>query len=140
MIDHVDIMMLRADDLDLLMSAEGLFDFPPKLDQSRNFLSSDREFIWFAIKDDQPIGFVSASKILHPDKNPHLFVNELATHADHRRKGVATRLMQTVVDFGREKGLWPVWLAAEGDDEQAKAFYRSFSGHSERCVVVYEWE
>ena len=138
--EQIEIRRLGPDDFDLVMSAQGLFDFEPLADQSKAFLSSDREFIWFAMDGETPVGFVSASVILHPDKPPHLFVNELATHEGHRRKGVATALMETVVSFSREAGLWPVWLAAESDDEQAKAFYRSLRRPSERGSVIFEWE
>jgi hypothetical protein len=48
--------------------------------------------------------------------------------------------MQTVVDFGKSSGFWPVWLAAESWDEAAKAFYRSLDGFEERDAVLFEWE
>ena len=137
---QIEVRRLGTDDLDLMMSAQGLFDFAPLTDQSEAFLSSEREFIWFAMDGETPVGFVSATVILHPDKAPHLFVNELATHENHHREGIATLLMATVVQFGRQSGLWPVWLAAEVDDDQAKAFYRSLSVPSERGAVVFEWE
>ena len=48
--------------------------------------------------------------------------------------------METVVAYGRENALWPVWLAAEGDDRNAQEFYRSLSDLSERGAIVFEWE
>lgn len=139
MAERVEIRLLSSDDLDLVMSAEGLFDYQPLAQQTAACLASDRDYIWFALEVGVPIGFVSASVILHPDKLPHLFVNELAAREDRRRRGVASLLMQTVVDFGRSNGFWPIWLAAEGDDEDAKAFYRSLAGSGERRAVVFEW-
>lgn len=137
---EIEIRLLSSEDLDLVLSAEGLFDHPPIAYQTAAFLASDRDFIWFALEAAIPIGFVSASVILHPDKQPHLFVNELATREDRRRRGAATALMQAVVDFGKSNGLWPIWLAAEGGDEPAKAFYRSLDGFDGRDVVVFERE
>ena len=138
--DPIEIRRLGPDDLDLMMSAQGLFDFAPLPDQSEAFLSSDREFMWFAMDGETPVGFVSASVILHPDKKPQFFVNELATHERHRRRGIATALMASVVSYSRNAGFWPIWLAAEVDDEQAKAFYRSLRRPSERGAVIFEWE
>lgn len=140
MTDRIAIRLLGSEDLELVLSAADLFDEPPIPDQTRAFLESEREFLWFALDGERPVGFVSASVLLHPDKPPHLFVNELATAEPYRRRGIATRLMQTVVDFGRERKLWPVWVAADGDDDLAQAFYRSLAGLTERGAVVFEWE
>ncbi|MCL4673395.1 MAG: GNAT family N-acetyltransferase [Sphingomonadaceae bacterium] len=134
------IKLLGVEDVDLVLSAEGLFDFPCIPDQTRAFLTSERDFLWFALDSGQPVGFVSASVILHPDKAPHLFVNELATHSDHRRRGIARALMGAVIEFGRARKFWPVWLAAEGHDEPAIEFYRSLEHREERDAVVFEWE
>lgn len=134
------IRLLNAGDEALVLNARRLFDYAPIAEQTRAFLVSDREFLWFAMTCDQPVGFVSATSILHPDKEPHLFVNELAVHEDWRRRGIARKLMETVVAFGRKNALWPIWLAAEGDDHRAQAFYRSLSDLSERGVIVFEWE
>ncbi|MFA6219527.1 MAG: GNAT family N-acetyltransferase [Erythrobacter sp.] len=140
MAEGVEIRLLSSDDFDLVLSAEGLFDHQPIPQQTAAFLASDRDFIWFAMEALVPIGFVSASVILHPDKLPHLFVNERATREDRRRRGVARMLLQTVVDFGKSNSIWPLGLAAEGDDEPAKAVYRSPDGFGERDAVVFEWE
>jgi GNAT superfamily N-acetyltransferase len=140
MVGSIAIKLLGPGDESLVEAGAELFDDPPIPEQTRAFLASERDLLWFALAEGRPVGFVSANVLLHPDKLPHLFVNELATAESHRRRGIATRLMQSVVDFGRERALWPVWVAAEGDDDQAQAFYRSLSGKTERGAVVFEWE
>lgn len=137
--DPVSIRLLGPGDESLVLSAAELFDDLPIPEQTQGFLDSERDFLWFAIADDRPVGFVSAAVLLHPDKPPHLFINELSTVESHRRRGIATRLMHAVLDFGRERALWPVWVIAEGDDDPAQAFYRSLSGLAERGAVVFEW-
>jgi ribosomal protein S18 acetylase RimI-like enzyme len=138
--DAFTIRLLGAGDEAIVAEGALLFDHTPIPDQTSAFLRSERDFIWFAMAGSGPIGFVSASILLHPDKEPHLFVNELGVDDNFRRQGIATRLMQAVVHFGRERGLWPIWVAAEGDDHAAQAFYRSLSGMTERGAIVYEWE
>ena len=137
---EVTIRLLWLCDEALVEAAAQLFDHKPLPEQTRAFLASDREFMWLALKEGLPVGFVSATSILHPDKPPHLFVNELATHQDHWRRGIATRLMRVVEQFGRENDLWPIWVAAEGDDAQAISFYRSLGDMEERGAPVFEWE
>ncbi len=136
----VTIRLLGPGDESLVLSAAELFDDPPIPEQTSLFLASERDFLCFAIANGRPVGFVSASVLLHPDKLPHLFINELAIAESHRRRGIATRLIQAVVDLGRERALWPVWVVAESDDDPAQAFYRSLSGATERGAVVFEWE
>ncbi len=120
----LQIRLLGADDHALVTAAQGIFATPPIADQTRDFLASHRDFLWLAFLDGQPVGFVSATSVLHPDKPPHFFVNELEKCDGVRRRGIATRLMRTVQDYGKEHGLWTIWLAAEGGDAQAIAFYR----------------
>ena len=138
--ESAKIRLMTPADFDLVMNSADLFDHPPIPEQTRAFLASDREFLWLALVDGRPVGFVSATSILHPDKQPHLFVNELATHAEFQRQGIASSLMRTVETYGKAHGLWPIWVAAEGDDEGAIEFYRSLGDMAERGAVVFEWE
>ena len=137
--DGITIRLLGPKDAALVASAAALFDHPPLPDQTAVYLASERDFLWFAFADDAPVGFVSTVVVLHPDKPPQLFVTELGVAETTRRRGIATRLMQTVVAFGRERALWPVWVVAEGDDAHAIAFYRSLSGLTEAGAVHFEW-
>lgn len=138
--EAVTIRMLGQGDEALVHSAADLFDDPPIAEQTTAFLNSDRDHIWIAYCGQEPVGFVSAITLLHPDKPPHIFVNELGVDDDYRRQGIATRLMAEAVSFARSCGLTPLWLAAEGDDDLANSFYRSLSEPIERGSVVYEWE
>ncbi|SIO12695.1 Ribosomal protein S18 acetylase RimI [Parasphingorhabdus marina DSM 22363] len=136
----LSIRKLGPEDIELVHSAADLFDDPPIKEQTKAFLESDRDHIWIAYLGQEPVGMLTATTLLHPDKSPHIFVNELGIDDDYRRRGIATRLMAEAVSFARSCGLTPLWLAAEGDDDQANAFYRSLSEPTERVSVVYEWE
>ncbi len=136
----LSIRKLGPEDAGLVQSAADLFDDPPIKEQTKAFLESGRDHIWIAYIGLDPAGFVTATTLLHPDKAPHIFVNELGVDEDFRRRGIATRLMAEVVSFARHCGLTPLWLAAEGDDDLANSFYRSLPEPTERRSVVYEWE
>lgn len=135
----IDIRLLGAGDQALVERARGIFDHAPLPDQSRAFLESHRDMIWFALAGGGPVGFASASILLHPDKLPHVFVNELGVAEPFRRRGIATSLMHAVLEHAETEGLGPVWLAAKADDAQALAFYRGLSGMSEQQAVIFEW-
>ena len=136
----IEIRLLGPDDHALVIGVSGIFDNRPIPDQTRAFLASDRDFLWFAFCDGEVVGFVSATSVLHPDKLPHLFVNELETRDGYQRRGIGTRLMRTVQQYGKAHGLWPIWVAAEGEDARAIAFYRSLEDMKERAATVFEWE
>lgn len=138
--EEVTVRLLGPDDHDLVMDAGDLFDAPPIAAQTAAVLASGRDFLWFAFSGNRPVAFASATSVLHPDQPPNLFFNELGVHEDFRRRGVATRLVEAVVDYARCNDIWPVWVLAEGDDRQAIAFYRSLSGLSQAGAVFFEWE
>lgn len=138
--EEVNVRLLGPDDHGLVMGAGDLFDAPPISAQTTAVLASERDFLWFAMSGNRPVGFASATSILHPDQPPNLFFNELGVHEDFRRRGVATRLVEAVLAHARRSDIWPVWVLAEGDDAQAIAFYRSLSGLSQAGSVFFEWE
>ena len=139
-IEAVTIRMLGKGDEALVHAAEDLFDDAPLAAQTQAFLASERDFIWFAYLGKEAVGFVSATVLIHPDKEPHIFVNELGVDDDHRRQGIGSKLMAEAVSFARANNMAPLWLAAEGDDDLANSFYRSLSEPTERGARVYEWE
>ncbi len=63
----------------------------------------------------------------HPDKSrKSLYIDELDTHPDHRRKGYASDMIAWLRSFALERSLQEVWLATESKDNQAaNAFYQS---------------
>ena len=54
-----------------------------------------------------------------------LFIYDLAVHADHQRRGVATRLMDAARGDAADAGLSSVFVPAENEDTHAIAFYTS---------------
>ena len=116
-----------------------LFDGPPIAAETARFLAGNDSFLWFALVEGKPAGFVSAVRMRHPDKQPSLFIDELGVDEAYRRRGIATALMETAVAEARALGCEAAWVAAEGDDELAIAFYESMSGKSARMARVFEW-
>lgn len=77
---------------------------------------------------DKIAGAAVASEILHPSKNSDtLFINEVDTHPDFRRRGVATMLMQEMLKIAKERGLSEAWVGADKGNEPAHALYRSLN-------------
>ena len=61
--------------------------------------------------------------LLHPDKPPSFFVNELGTAEGWRRRGIGAALAERIVAEARAMGCDGVWLGTEADNAAARATY-----------------
>jgi ribosomal protein S18 acetylase RimI-like enzyme len=136
----MDIRVLGIDDLDLLLAVEpGLFDAPVDPVQARTFLRDPLHFLVAAVEGGRILAFASGTVLLHPDKQPSLFVNEVGTREEHQRRGLATAVMQGLFDHARKLGCRGIWLGTEPDNLPARALYRALGGQ-EQAFTGYAWD
>lgn len=136
----MEIRVLATGDLDLLLAAEpGLFDQPVDPAQARAFLRDPLHHLVAAVEGGRILAFASGTVLLHPDKPPRLFVNELGTREEYQRRGLATAVMQRLFDHARAQGCRGIWLGTEPDNLPARALYRALGGQ-ERDFVGYAWD
>ena len=136
----VNVRLLGPDDAALVLSSPDLFDAAPLPDQTIAMLESERDFLWFAFAQGRPVGFASATMVLHPDQRPVLFLNEIAVDEAVQRRGIGTMLMQAAIDLARSKGWTSTWVLARSDDAPAQTFYRSLSPATTQPSIMFEWE
>lgn len=131
--------MLNPDDLPLLLAtAPGLFDHPVDPVQARAFLGDPGHRMAVALESGQIVAFASGTVLLHPDKAPGLFINEVGTRDSHRRRGLAKAVVRALIAAGQAAGWTSAWLGTEPDNEAARALYRSLGG-DEQVFVGYGW-
>ena len=134
------IRLLQASDLDLLLRVgDGLFDNPLDPEQARAFLDSPLHHIAVGFEGGRAVAFASGCVLLHPDKPPSMFVNEVGTHERHRRKGHGAAVMCALIAHARAIGCKGIWLGTEPGNNSALAFYRSLGG-DERPFVGFGWD
>lgn len=90
------------------------------------------------------IGGLSAH-VLPMTRSPseELFIYDLAVDANARRHGVASELIAFLKHEGQNAGINDIFVAAEGDDDGALAFYRSLLGEkgvSESRAQIFSFE
>ena len=128
MADRITHHHFGPDDLDRLLAVEdGLFDNPMMPEQARAFLGDPLHELIIAYDGDRAVGMVSGTVLLHPDKDPAFFVNELGTRESHQRRGIATALMEAIIDIARTRGCKGIWLGTEADNAPALALYRKIA-------------
>jgi len=136
----IEIRRLGPADAALILGQpEGLFDYAADPEQTRAFLSSALCEIFAALKGDLIVSFASGSILLHPDKQPSMFINEVGTRDDWLRQGLASRVTQALVDHARATGCDGIWLGTEPENAPALGLYRKL-GAEERMIVGFGWD
>lgn len=136
----MDVRLLALDDLDLLLGVEpGLFDKDIDPVQARAFLENPQHAIAVALDDGAVVAFASGSILLHPDKPPSMFVNEVGTRDSHLRRGCATAVSEALFAWARGQGCEGIWLATEPDNDAALGLYRRLGGE-EMTIVGFAWD
>jgi ribosomal protein S18 acetylase RimI-like enzyme len=136
----VEVRLLGPGDAAVVLSAAHLFDSAPLPDQTAAMLESERDFLWFAFAQAQPVGFASATMVLHPDQRPVLFLNEIAVAASAHRLGIGRMLMRAAIGLSQARGWASLWVLGETGDERAEAFYRALSPTRAQSSVMFEWD
>jgi len=133
---------LGPTDLAMLLAVpEGIFDFPVDPAQAKAFLENPAHEIVVALDDTGAIvGMASACIMLHPDKPPAGFVNEVGVSDAHRRCGIATPLCQMMFTVLRERGCVGIWLATESDNTAARGLYGRLGGRATSDIIVFDWD
>ncbi len=136
----ITFKVLGVDDGPVLTRVrDGVFDYPIIPDQAAAFLASDLHNMVVALDEDQIIGIASAVTMLHPDKKPMVFINEVGVHDDYLRRGIGKRLAEMLIEAVNPAGDLDVWLATENDNMAARALYRSLNARETQGIVVYDW-
>lgn len=131
--------LTSADAALLETQPEGLFDCPVDPEQTRAFLESALHLMAVAQDGDLILSFASATILLHPDKLPTMFINEVGTRDEYRRQGHARRVTQMLIDHADEADFDGVWLGTEPDNTAALGLYRRMEG-DERIFVGFAWD
>lgn len=101
----------------------------------------DAAGILLLAKDGEKIAGAALCYVLpHPAGEDSLYVHELDTHPDYRRKGIATQLMQKAMQIAKEKNLTEVWVGTETTNVTADAFYRSLDPYEVEPSTIYAYK
>lgn len=92
-------------------------------------------------RDGLVVGFVSAVRMHHPDKEkPELFINEIGVAPEYRRQGVGKALLKAMLVEAKKAGCRLVWLAVDEDNKAALALYRSAGGKAPEKQIHIDFD
>jgi len=131
----MEIRLLGPTDLDLMYGMLDLFgavfDDPPSYCErrpSRAYLAdllAGREFIAIAaIEHDSVIGGLAAYELRKfEQERSEIYIYDLAVAEAHRRRGVATALIERLKALAADRQAWVIYVQADYGDDAAIALY-----------------
>lgn len=134
------IRALEPGDGPTIVAAGRLFDAPPNLAASERFLATPGHHLLMDFEGDRATGFVSGVELTHPDKGTEMFLYELAVDEPYRRRGIATALVNRLLEVARAHGCYGMWVLTDHDNDAALATYRTTGTTDESSHVMLTWD
>ena len=105
-----------------------MFDNPVDPRWTAEFLGDHRHHLAVALDIDTVVGMASGVHYVHPDKPPQLFINEVGVAATHHGQGIARRLLELLLQRGRELECTEAWVLTDESNTAARRLYAGASG------------
>ena len=103
---------------------EGYHGPPPSQDHLHRLLSDEKFIALTAWADDEMVGALAAYEMVKFEaERSEIYVYDLAVLEGHRRRGVATALIEALQPIARQKGAWVIMIQADRIDAPAVALY-----------------
>ena len=96
----------------------------PSADYLRRLLASDTFIALAAIKQGQVVGGLTAYQLYKfEQERSEIYIYDLAVAKAHRRRGIATALIQALKPIAKQRGAYVIFVQADNGDEPAIALY-----------------
>jgi ribosomal protein S18 acetylase RimI-like enzyme len=100
-----------------------VFDHPIDSRFLAAYVADPRHGLFVAIENGVVVSHIRGNVHLQPDRAPDLYIDNLGTAPSHQRRGIAARLMDALIAWGKAQGCTYAWVATEIDNDGAKGFY-----------------
>ena len=99
--------------------------------------SVQNDITYFVADDNGRIAatcFIAIIPAMKMQCAPIGFIENVVTHVDFRRRGIGRQVMQTAINYAKERGCFKVTLSSGIDRTEAHDFYKSlgFDGESKK--------
>ncbi len=131
----LSVRRLLQDDLDLMTAMLDLFGkafgeeetyrgAQPSPDYLRSLLGSDYFIALAAMEEDAVVGGLAAYELRKFERErSEIYIYDLAVAELHRRRGIATALIEELKTIAAARGAYVIFVQADRGDEPAMALY-----------------
>lgn len=96
----------------------------PNQEFNPSFFDNHDNIFLVAKVDEELAGFLYAYSLTFPDQlHPEMFLYSIDTVEEHRKKGVASRLIETLKNISIEKGCAEIFVPTNKSNEAAMGLY-----------------
>ena len=97
------------------------FSHPWSLQSLESELNNDTSYFLVATENDEVIGYIGMSVVIDEG-----YIFNVAVNVNHRKKGVATALVNELVTYGKKNNFYFITLEVRESNEKAKSLYSKF--------------
>ena len=111
---------------------EGYHGPSPSPDYLERLLADDKFIALMARIDTEIVGALAAYELVKFEaERSEIYIYDLAVREEHRRRGVATALIEALKPIARQKGAWAIFVQADPPDAPAVALYEKLGTREE---------
>ncbi len=109
------------------------------------FLTDSNAFMFGAYEGStetgrDPVGWLWGMHARRPDGRVMTYVHQLEVHEDHRRRGIASLLMEQAIGAARQRKAHKLWLVTRQGNEASNPLYQSLGADFEPDgSQLYTW-
>lgn len=105
---------------------------PPTDSWLQDLLASEQVVAVVALAGKQVLGGLVAYELVKFERmRRELYIYDLAVGARHRRRGVATALIEHLREIAAQRGVWVIYVQADHGDDPAIALYQKLGTREE---------
>ena len=104
----------------------------PSDEYLRSLLAKQNFVVLVALADDSVVGGLAAYVLeKFEQQRLEIYIYDLAVAEEHRRRGIATKLISDLRQIARERGAYVIYVQADRTDDAAVKLYESLGRREE---------
>jgi ribosomal protein S18 acetylase RimI-like enzyme len=135
--DNIKYKIASTDDLPAIIKVgDQLFDHEIKTNRANEFLTDPRHHLVLAYFNDKVVGMASGFHYIHPDKEPELFIYEVAVLEEFQNQHIGRTLLKNLVEYSKKLGCVEAWVLTDDSNSAARKSYIAAGGIESKSQTI----